>query len=179
MKTDNMFLQGAYHTVNYQKQKTNAPIYFYEMTLGSPLSLFKNMCNPKFFYPTMFFYLLAFVSGDSVFNKFFLRLANFMPRKTLTGACHGDDLSYLFKPILNERVKVGSEEEVHVKRFIKMWANFARTGNPTPNNDKLLNVEWKAVTHEENYLLDIGEKLELKKFPYLGRVQFWDTIYSY
>ncbi|XP_064211368.1 uncharacterized protein LOC655784 [Tribolium castaneum] len=180
LKTDNMFLHGTYKTVNYQKQATDAPIYFYEMTLDHPFSLFKSMCTPRFFYPTMFFYFLAYNVGPGRLNQIFLRLANLMPRKTLVGASHADDLSYIFRPILGEKVRSGSEEEIYMRRFIRLWANFARTGNPTPGtSDPLLNgVEWKPVTKDQNCILDIGTRLEMKNYPHVERMQFWDSIYS-
>ncbi|EFA06759.1 esterase B1 [Tribolium castaneum] len=180
LKTDTMFLHGTYKTVNYQKQTSKAPIYFYEMSLGTSLNLSKNMCNPKLFYPTMLLYLFAYITGGNMFNKFFLRLANLMPRNNLTGASHGDDLGYIFKSVLIETIKRGSEEEIHMKRFIKLWANFARTGNPTPDkNDQLLNIEWKPVTKEKNYVLDIGTQLALKTNPNAERMAFWDSIYNF
>ncbi|XP_044266039.1 juvenile hormone esterase-like isoform X1 [Tribolium madens] len=181
LKTDNMFLHGTFKTVNYQKEQTEVPIYFYEMTLDHPFSLFKSMCTPKFFYPTMFFYFLAYFVGPGRLNQIFLRLANLMPRKTLTGASHADDLSYIFKPLLAEKVRYGSDEEIYIKRFIKLWTNFAKSGNPTPNtNDPLLNyVEWRPVTKDQNCILDIGTRLEMKNYPHVERMQFWDSIYSY
>lgn len=175
-----MFVHGTYKTVNYQKQSSTAPIFYYEMTLDSDFNLFKSLCTPRLFYPTMFFFYLAYKTGSGPLNTMFLKMANIMPRKAITGACHADDLSYIFKPILSEKVKPGSEEEIYMKRFIRLWANFARTGNPTPDkNDQLLNVQWKPVTREENWVLDIGTKLEMREFPNRERMEFWDSIYSY
>ncbi|KAK5650357.1 hypothetical protein RI129_001386 [Pyrocoelia pectoralis] len=55
---------------------------------------------------------------------------------------HGEELIYLFR---NEYVPVTLNREDNVTRYrlLKLWTNFAKTGNPTPKKDDLLeNVIW-------------------------------------
>ncbi|XP_049957878.1 esterase E4-like [Schistocerca serialis cubense] len=81
----------------------------------------------------------------------------------ISGVAHGDDLLYFFSnnsyyTIPGERP--AKDMEV-VKAMTKLWTNFGKTGNPTPN-DKL--IHWPRVTSDtEPEYLEIGEKLEAKK----------------
>lgn len=108
-----------------------------------------------------------------------MKLARSLPRSNIPGVCHADDLGYLFKGFLNEDLPKGSIEETSVRRFVKLWTNFARTGNPTPEKDDLLNnVEWTPVTQEDNYFLDIGTELKVGTNPDVESFVFWDSIYK-
>lgn len=86
-------------------------------------------------------------------------------------------MGYLFKNMAAAYIDPGSLEERMMRRITKLWANFAKYGNPTPEKDKLLNVEWKPVSGEKelNYL-DIGEELIMKVNPESERMAFWDEI---
>ena len=58
-----------------------------------------------------------------------------MYRKDL-GACHTDDLMYVFPMKLLPKAPA-NETDIKVSNFLtKHIANFAQTGNPTPNNDE-------------------------------------------
>ncbi|KAF5276537.1 hypothetical protein FQR65_LT03967 [Abscondita terminalis] len=48
------------------------------------------------------------------------------------GACHADDVGYLFKNVLTPKIQPGSIEENGMKVFTKFWTTFAKTGNPNP-----------------------------------------------
>lgn len=99
---------------------------------------------------------------------------------TTPGVCHADDLGYLFKNAFTPELVPGSIEDIGQRRFVRLWTNFAKYGNPTIDKDGLLdNVLWKPV--EKNHLnyLEIGEFLELKRNPEdNGRMAFWDEIYK-
>lgn len=67
----------------------------------------------------------------------------------------------------------------------KMWTNFAKYGNPTPDSDTALNLKWTPVkkiqpgdAFELNYL-EIGEgAIEMKCNPDQERIQFWRDVYG-
>lgn len=108
-----------------------------------------------------------------------MKLARALPQNQPTGVCHADDVGYLFTSFLSPKLEPGSIEETSVRRFVKLWTNFAKTGNPTPEEDELLmKVQWKAVTKEENYFLDIGKELKTGTNPDFERMQFWDSVYA-
>jgi carboxylesterase type B len=96
----------------------------------------------------------------------------------IPGASHCDDVGYLFKHFASPKIEAGSIEEKSVTRFVKLWTNFAKYGNPTPaKNDSLLDVVWKPVTGKELDYLDIGKDLIPRANPYPERLNFWKEIY--
>jgi len=115
---------------------------------------------------------------------------NLMKRLTSTnipGACHGDEMGYLFyvgKLISNSLLKASSPEIQVIQRMVLMWTNFAKYGNPTPPGPKnsVLGINWQPVK-EENATesipyLNIGSSLESKYNPEQDRLTFWDNIYD-
>lgn len=102
----------------------------------------------------------------------------------LDGACHGDEIFYLFGNGLKER-KLGPEsaEAKIVKQMCRMWTNFAKFGNPTPACDKDLNIKWNPVkpvgSNEEFVLdfLDINTESKMDKNPDQKRINFWRNVY--
>ncbi|KAJ4435647.1 hypothetical protein ANN_18263 [Periplaneta americana] len=82
----------------------------------------------------------------------------------MPGASHADDLAYLFRrTISNKRFVPGSPELMTSMRMVKLWTNFAKTGNPTPEMDPLLeNVVWKPVTESDLVYLDINSELTMQ-----------------
>lgn len=84
-----------------------------------------------------------------------------------TGACHADDFAYLFKNgFTPEDIEPGSLEYVGIQKMIKLWANFAKYGNPTPNDqDELLSTTWKPLEPQRFNYLEIGDVFEMKVNP--------------
>ncbi|KAJ8963468.1 hypothetical protein NQ318_018951 [Aromia moschata] len=76
----------------------------------------------------------------------------------IPGVCHADDLGYLFKNFITPQIKRGSLEDVSFRRFVKMWTNFAKYGNPTPNKNDV-GVIWKPAQRGNINFLDIGSEL--------------------
>ncbi|KAJ8945249.1 hypothetical protein NQ318_016669 [Aromia moschata] len=63
-------------------------------------------------------------------------------------------------------------------RMIKMWTNFAKTGDPTPEKDPLLeNVRWPTVSTEMNYL-EINRSLTVRKDFKNKAMAFWNNLYQ-
>ncbi|KAL3286185.1 hypothetical protein HHI36_000696 [Cryptolaemus montrouzieri] len=95
------------------------------------------------------------------------------------GVCHADDLGYLFKTPLHENVTPNSPEDIGIRRFCKLWANFAKYGNPnSPKQDPLLPVLWKPFTLEEESYIEIGKDIQSKAKPAHDRMQFWAEIFE-
>jgi carboxylesterase type B len=93
------------------------------------------------------------------------------------GVCHADDLGYLFKNMLTPNVEPGSEEDIGLKRFVKLWTNFAKFGDPNPKgNDPVIDIKWKPVTKSEINFLDIGKNLITGLNPEAERMRFWEDI---
>ncbi|PSN30850.1 hypothetical protein C0J52_16131 [Blattella germanica] len=91
---------------------------------------------------------------------------------------HGDDMDYFY---YNSGLQYdfNSMEYTTLKRIVKMWTNFAKTGNPTPVSNPLLqNVTWSPVTALDNFYLEIGNDLIVKRNLENDRMSFWKNIYT-
>ncbi|XP_023246024.1 esterase E4-like [Copidosoma floridanum] len=90
----------------------------------------------------------------------------------LKGVAHADELSYLlylaYFPIRKENPekiypKEGTLDRLVTERMIRMWQNFAATGNPTPEtDDKYITTVWKPASKEHLYYLEINKDLPLR-----------------
>ncbi|XP_049860475.1 venom carboxylesterase-6-like isoform X1 [Schistocerca gregaria] len=92
------------------------------------------------------------------------------------GVAHGDDLFYLFSnnPYYPTSGDMPKEDYEMVKTITKLWTDFAKTGNPTPDNDP---VHWPRVTSDGDLeYLDIGKQLEVKKGLFQERMDFWRSL---
>ncbi|KAG8235925.1 hypothetical protein J437_LFUL014281 [Ladona fulva] len=96
------------------------------------------------------------------------------------GAVHHDDLIYIFYGQGEYFPFFSSEfpEFVVSQRLVKMLANFARTGNPIPAKDSLLQVTWQPLTPSNLAYMEIGAELKMKRSLRQDRVAFWDEIFS-
>ncbi|XP_044729186.1 uncharacterized protein LOC123292537 [Chrysoperla carnea] len=99
------------------------------------------------------------------------------PRKYIK---HGDDIPYLFykKRDTPENMDRNSEEYIALYRMLKLWTTFAKTGDPNPVNDPLLNVKWLPIESNKFNYLKLSQNLELKENPLENRMKFWDEIYT-
>lgn len=80
--------------------------------------------------------------------------------------------------MITPSIQEGSVEDKTVRRFTRLWANFARTGNPNPLPDDLISVTWDPVEKGKINFLDIGEDLATGTNPESERMAFWDDIYK-
>ncbi|CAB3246690.1 unnamed protein product [Arctia plantaginis] len=69
-----------------------------------------------------------------------------------------------------------SESFQLISTVTKLWTNFAKYGNPTP--DKSLGVEWKPYTLQNQEYLDLGNKLVMDTIPEKEELEFWDSIFK-
>nr|QVD39199.1 Carboxylesterase [Schistocerca gregaria] len=92
------------------------------------------------------------------------------------GVAHGDEAFYLFSnnPYMPITGELPAKDIEMAKKLTKLWTDFAKTGNPTPDNDPL---HWPQVTFgRELQYLRIGEKLEVKKGLFQKRIDFWKSL---
>ncbi|XP_049950219.1 juvenile hormone esterase-like [Schistocerca serialis cubense] len=97
-----------------------------------------------------------------------------------SGASHCDDIPYLFCGEKTKDIPKGPEtvEGKAIARMTRLWTNFAKTGNPTPDpGDTLLSVTWLPFKKNEGHYLDItNDGLISKKDLMKDRIDFWDKI---
>ncbi|XP_067007332.2 esterase FE4 [Anabrus simplex] len=94
------------------------------------------------------------------------------------GVWHLDELGYLFSTTAIETRAIPDPASVLTRsRMLKLWTNFAKTGNPTPKDDPLLPVKWEPYTSTSPCYLEINEELSMKKHMFKERMQFWEEFY--
>nr|UUB32802.1 carboxylesterase COEA14 [Dendroctonus valens] len=92
---------------------------------------------------------------------------------------HADELSYLFN--ISTKTIETEDDFLARRRFVKLWTNFAKTKNPTPNDDTaelLQHVVWDQLDAEHLQYLDIGEDLVMKSNRKAEETAFWDYIWN-
>lgn len=93
-----------------------------------------------------------------------------------SGACHSDDGGYTcyssFLPI-----EVSETDELVRKRMVKMWANFAKFGNPTPEKTELLSTTWKPLSTDSFDYLIIDADLTMTTDLAPERMSMFEDLY--
>ncbi|KAI2474068.1 juvenile hormone esterase-like [Diabrotica virgifera virgifera] len=91
------------------------------------------------------------------------------------GACHADELGYLFKTPVAADLK--DEDKSSIRKLVTLWTNFAKFSNPTPPGNNL-NIEWKPIQKDQLNFLDIGKQLKMDFNPDPDRMSIWNEIYQ-
>lgn len=95
------------------------------------------------------------------------------------GACHADDLFYLFTTDYHPPPSSDSREFKTIERMIGIFTSFARTGNPNcaeVSNLKIIpcngdTSELKCVNITENNVTEM-------ELPEINRMKVWDSVYA-
>lgn len=93
------------------------------------------------------------------------------------GCCHAEELFYLFNSV-QLAVPFDSESERIVDSMVKIWTNFAITGDVNlPKSDSLLNYNWQPCKPNQLNFLSIDTKIETKDvLPETKRIAFWENL---
>lgn len=112
----------------------------------------------------IYWYRFSLDSDLNIFKKII--------RKDLPGACHADDVGYLFKTIASPALKAESKEYEYCKKIVKIWTTFALKGDPNGS----LDVEWKPVEKDKFYVMDLNDNVRLLLNPEENRLKFLDSL---
>lgn len=104
----------------------------------------------------------------------------------LKGSCHFDELFYLFDAkLIGQEAAQESPAWKMRQTMCKMWTNFAKYGDPTPEHDKSLPFKWdhlQAVDKNSGSIdtgyLKIDKESKMMKNMYKERVDFWRELYD-
>lgn len=99
----------------------------------------------------------------------------------LNSSGHFTELGFIFQIKSDSKICKGSRDsQITRKRVVKMWTNFAKYGNPTPNpDDSLLQVTWDPVENKNQlHYINIGTEITKGKNPFYERMAFWDKFYK-
>ncbi|GLV39965.1 uncharacterized protein CBL_10861 [Carabus blaptoides fortunei] len=95
------------------------------------------------------------------------------------GVSHAEELQFLW--LSNTTVQKTAAAQLTVARMIQLWTNFAKTGNPTPYLNDIVNVTWPVVNAtggQDVHYLNIDTVLEAKVNPDENAMEFWDNLYK-
>ncbi|PSN47485.1 Esterase FE4 [Blattella germanica] len=100
--------------------------------------------------------------------------------RRFAGVAHAADLGYLFETSFNP-IHYFNKEDASMRtsrRMIKLWVNFAETGNPTPDTDDedLGGVTWLPYSRTEPYYFIIGQDLAMGKDFNTDTLDFWYSL---
>nr|WCC58166.1 carboxylesterase [Pharsalia antennata] len=95
--------------------------------------------------------------------------------RNFPGVGHTEDLGYIF-----DFGHEGSEVDYLVRsQMVKLWTNFAKTGNPTPEVDPLLQgIQWPLFTENNLDYLEIDRGVQTLTKPDFFTTSFWRTLYE-
>lgn len=96
------------------------------------------------------------------------------------GACHGDDVFYMFSPSYLPKLPDDSEECRVRQTFVKLWTNFAKWGVPTPKEGSGVPFRWDPVakigansTEFDLDCLEIDVNPRMIRNPNPERIKLW------
>lgn len=118
----------------------------------------------------VYYYRFSFVGSLNLIRNLLL-----IPRD-YQGAVHADDIFYLFSVTSLPPPLFPTNESIMTRRrMVRLWSNFAKFGNPTQNNDLVVNVNWGRVFGTQEFL-DIDTNLTPGRWPYQNRINFWSNL---
>ncbi|CAG9787598.1 unnamed protein product [Diatraea saccharalis] len=146
--TTQMFTHGIVTSAKFYSSTNNNKVYFYKFTCKTERNLASAMLG------------VSDVVQDRI------------------PVCHGDDLLYLFqiKLLCPDKIDEDSSTFKLIDNITKMWTNFAKYGNPTPDED--LGVQWLPFNAEDQHYLEIGNVLVPGSGPDKDQIDLWDSIFK-
>ncbi|XP_026763078.2 acetylcholinesterase-like [Galleria mellonella] len=92
------------------------------------------------------------------------------------GATHADELFYMFK--LRIPLITAFYEKDMINTMSKMWTNFAKFSNPTPESTPSLKVKWQASDRNDPYSLVIDKYFTTIPLWEDVKMLFWNATYT-
>jgi carboxylesterase type B len=156
----------------YLKLRTDID-YLVPQTIATELNARHNPGCTQFLYEFQF-------DGRLNLQKEQMKLAH------LPVAGHADDVFYLFGGLLADEVKIekGSREDRIRRTMCKLWTNFAKFHDPTPDHDNPLHFKWTPLPPVDrgaskidlNYLV-INDDMRMQRDLNKARMDFWREVY--
>uniref|UniRef100_UPI0037E7E002 acetylcholinesterase-like n=1 Tax=Semicossyphus pulcher TaxID=241346 RepID=UPI0037E7E002 len=109
--------------------------------------------------------------GGKSFLYSFDHRSSVNPWPAWMGAMHGDEIEFVFGMPLNVSLGYTKNEVNMTKKFMKHWANFARTGNPG-----LDGASWPMFAPEEQYVTLNYNHPEQKSMLRAKECRFWNKL---
>ncbi|CAG4966483.1 unnamed protein product [Parnassius apollo] len=150
----------------------------------------KQLMNLSELYTHLYFEIPALLETDvlrkntnaTIFNYYFDYSGNrnFMKKRTgysdESGACHGDDLFYLFNTMLLP-FRIDNKDNEFIDKITTLWTNFAKYGHPTPKKTDL-KFKWTPSNKKQINVLHINEEFKIGTMPNPKAYNLWKYIYE-
>ncbi|XP_039948695.1 bile salt-activated lipase [Bactrocera tryoni] len=108
------------------------------------------------------------------------RYSHFTLNNEVYGAVHHDELLYLLHvPVKTPLFKKTDPENVVIENLTRMWAEFAKSGDPNSATDEYLkDIKWPPYTEDKKSYLVIGKDLDIGEGGiFTQRFQIWDELF--
>ncbi|XP_047996755.1 venom carboxylesterase-6-like [Leguminivora glycinivorella] len=174
------FRDGYFHVGNILEYAVYVGDVLHNYALDYTVGKLANQLSSPLFY-----YMFDFKGALSE-NSLYISRAALNSVKNW-GATVGDELCYLhvctrIRKNYESLTKLVSEQaEIKLlRRMVRMWTNFIKTGNPTPDekDDTLKKITWTPVNMDskEKQYLHITKAPRMKAGPLSERAAFWENL---
>ncbi|KAM4742246.1 acetylcholinesterase-like [Anableps anableps] len=110
--------------------------------------------------------------GGKTFLYFFDHVSSINPWPSWMGVMHGYEIEFVFGMPLSTSLGYTKNEQNMTKKFMKHWANFARTGNPG-----LDGAAWPVFTSERQEYITLNyNHPEQKRMMRAKECHFWNKL---
>ncbi|XP_038211606.1 esterase FE4-like [Zerene cesonia] len=107
-------------------------------------------------------------------NRNLIKILSGKPFSTAPGATHADELMYIF----SQHFLGTLFESKMVERMTTMWTNFAKYGDPTPKQTKLLPLKWPPITKKSLHTFGIDSEFSIEPLWNHESLKYIRHIYS-
>ncbi|KAI5643549.1 carboxylesterase family domain-containing protein [Phthorimaea operculella] len=118
----------------------------------------------------VYYYVFSYNGGRNYYKD--------LRNVTVGGASHADELGYLFDMQSRYTGDASPEDQLIIDRITTLWTNFAKFGNPTPEETDLLPVKWLPVHEDYQHFYNLDTEIHLGKRPYHMETAFWELFYK-
>ncbi|KAI5635650.1 carboxylesterase family domain-containing protein [Phthorimaea operculella] len=103
-------------------------------------------------------------------------LKNQLGLHNLTGACHADELLYLFNGNIHP-YSISEKDQQMIDWMTTLWTNFAKYGNPTPPSSNFI-IEWEPSSKGNLKFMYLEDQLRMGPMPNPEGYKLWKDIYQ-
>ncbi|XP_023310181.1 cholinesterase 1 [Anoplophora glabripennis] len=163
-------IKQIYTTEQFQDDVVSAIKYFSDTSFSRPIIHHAKLHSQ---FNDVFFYQFSF-HGDQItyYNATVPGCGN---------VTHGEDNAYLWGYNNNGNIEQwGTARDIlTTKRYVTLFANFAKNLNPTPEESELFqNVIWPTVSADNYQYLDINDDLTIQVDPKGDHYKEWVEVYE-
>lgn len=119
-------------------------------------------------------YLYRFAYDSPFFNQ----VRNLICGRGHSGACHGDDICYLFYNGLSCKLAKDTPEYGTIERMIGIWTSFAQNGNPNCDVIKDVNIRPLDKNEKTFKCFNVSNEVEVIDLPEGEKLKIWDSLYE-